>query len=482
MSSNTSGHQPLVGWKDSSDDRGSLDVLWSCLVTLLLCAWVSTYPNAGSPHDKWYHPLLDKFNLAIITFLGPDFLFGIALGQFSSARSSVKAFKRDSHLSRGQKWKLIHGFFVDMGCLHLTAPDYSIADGKSFPIDAKQFHYLVKHGFIEFPDIDKLEIKERNSVDTLSRIITVFQAAWFTIKELARIHKGYPISTLELTTLSFCFITFMISVLWYHKPSISKPQFINTKDNITVEEIREYARCNTHPGLQLDYYRTPLDFISRRQFGIDAHWRYYVSLAHKLRINFVSRPVSRTPWDRVPSDIWLIPEPWFAPGAALILIGFSVIFVLAWNFQFPTASEKLLWRICSAYHAAFSIYGGGYYAFEMFKPSKSKQGAPIAQLSSQLRTNSMESIEMESQRRVTFGRRRFLRFVERARVWRNLSEDQDPEMEVPLRVIIPITVACFVYCLCRFYIYIEDLISLRLQPAEVYLTVNRYLPFLPGGL
>lgn len=72
-------------------------------------------------------------------------------------------------MSRGQKWKLIHGFFVDMGCLHLTAPDYSNADGKSFPIDAKQFHYLVKHGFVEFPDIDKLEIKERNSVDTLSR-------------------------------------------------------------------------------------------------------------------------------------------------------------------------------------------------------------------------------------------------------------------------------------------------------------------------
>ncbi|KAF5683482.1 oxidoreductase [Fusarium circinatum] len=439
MSTNTSGHQPLVGWQDSSDDRGSLDVLWSCLVTLLLCAWVSTYPNAGSPHDKWYHPLLDKFNLAIITFLGPDFLFGIALGQFSSARLSVKAFKRDSHLMRGQKWKLIHGFFVDMGCLHLTAPDYSIADGKSFPIDSKQFHYLVKHGFVEFPDIDKLEIKERNSVDTLSRsvyhrgasIITVFQAAWFTIKELARIHKGYPISTLELTTLSFCFITFVISALWYHKPSISKPQFITTKDDITIEEI-----------------------------------------PHKLRINFVSRPVARTPWDRVPSDIWLIPEPWFAPGAALILIGFSVIFVLAWNFQFPTASEKLLWRICSAYHAAFSIYGGAYYAVEMFKPSKRKKAAPIAQLSSQLRTNSMESIEMESQRRITFGRRRFLRFVERARVWRNLSEDQDPAMEVPLRVIIPITVACFVYCLCRFYIYIEDLISLRLQPAEVYLTVN----------
>lgn len=110
MSSNTSGHQPLVGWQDSSDDRGSLDVLWSCLVTLLLCAWVSTYPNAGSPHDKWYHPLLDKFNLAIITFLGPDFLFGIALGQFSSARLSVKVKRANYTIQDAVTNTLVAGF------------------------------------------------------------------------------------------------------------------------------------------------------------------------------------------------------------------------------------------------------------------------------------------------------------------------------------------------------------------------------------
>ncbi|KAH7240597.1 hypothetical protein B0J15DRAFT_553459 [Fusarium solani] len=43
-------------------------------------------------------------------------------------------------------------------------------------------------------------------------------------------------------------------------------------------------------------------------------------------------------------------------------------------------------------------------------------------------------------------------------------------MDVPLRVIIPITITCFAYVLCRFYIYLEDLISLRMQPADVYLT------------
>lgn len=80
----------LVGWKNTGNDRGTLDILWSSCVTIFLCSWVSTYPNTGSPDDKWYHSLYDKLSLALISILGPDFLFGIAYGQFSSARRSVR--------------------------------------------------------------------------------------------------------------------------------------------------------------------------------------------------------------------------------------------------------------------------------------------------------------------------------------------------------------------------------------------------------
>lgn len=78
------------GWMPAPDRRGTGDVLWSCGMTILLCCWVSVYPNVGSPSDKWYHPFLDKLNLFCIALLGPDFLFGIAFGQWSKARESVK--------------------------------------------------------------------------------------------------------------------------------------------------------------------------------------------------------------------------------------------------------------------------------------------------------------------------------------------------------------------------------------------------------
>lgn len=65
------------GWMPAPDRRGSGDVLWSCGMTILLCCWVSVYPNVGSPSDKWYHPFLDKLNLFCIALLGPDFLLAL---------------------------------------------------------------------------------------------------------------------------------------------------------------------------------------------------------------------------------------------------------------------------------------------------------------------------------------------------------------------------------------------------------------------
>lgn len=92
------GNSTFVGWVASSKDRGTIDLLWSCCITILLCIWVCTYPNVPSQNDRWYHPLVDKVNMAMICLLGPDIVCGIATGQLASARRSVKV-RFDASLS-----------------------------------------------------------------------------------------------------------------------------------------------------------------------------------------------------------------------------------------------------------------------------------------------------------------------------------------------------------------------------------------------
>jgi hypothetical protein len=53
-------------------------------------------------------------------------------------------------------------------------------------------------------------------------------------------------------------------------------------------------------------------------------------------------------------------------------------------------------------------------------------------------------------------------------------------MEIPLRILVPVTITCALYILCRLFIYFEDFFALRAQPAGVYVTVNRFMPLLVG--
>jgi hypothetical protein len=222
--------------------------------------------------------------------------------------------------------------------------------------------------------------------------------------------------------------------------------------------------------LQTHWYRTPLEIIGQDHFGINVHWRYYTRLAEVLRIRLFSRPVTTRPWNRFPSDTWLCPDFIYSPVAICVLLGFSGLFLIAWNFHFPTYTEKILWRVCSLYHALFSVYGGVYFFIEMVR-SRRRSSKSHQRLS---RSNALGAYQpcddLESGT---------LHALKRSlAAWRNISADGDPGMVVSLRVIIPVSIMCFVYVLARGYIYIEDFMSLRVQPSGVYIGVNKFIPFL----
>lgn len=452
----------LDGWVSGPDDRGTVDILWSCGVTILLCCWVSVYPNVGSVSDKWYHPFLDKLNLFCIALLGPDFLFAIAWGQWSKAQASIQLFKKQPLSTEVIELRYVHAFFINAGGIHLKSPDFP----GGFPIDAPQLHYLITNGFVERPNLESMAIDERNSADSLSRVITIFQAFWFGAGIVERACTGLSMTTMELTTSSFVLVMLATSAAWYHKPSITKPRYISTKNLQSVQTIRDFSQANTHPMLPSKWYQTPLEYINQEHFGINLHWSYYTRLGHMLHIRLFSRPVTARPWDRFPSDTWLCPTfAWSIPISCLTVL-FSLLFIAAWNFHFPSKAEKILWRICSVYHAAFSIYGAVYYGIEMMKTKKRPSHSSHSR-------KHLRPVEERMHLVSTDGASRDIplitRFLDK---WHSTLPVQDPEARTPLRVLLPVTVTCAVYAICRIFIYVEDFISLRQQPSDVYTSAS----------
>lgn len=223
--------------------------------------------------------------------------------------------------------------------------------------------------------------------------------------------------------------------------------------------------------------------------------------------------MATSPWDRVPSDLFLPVDGSFGfvvPIVLLLQIPFALSFLAAWPFHFPTTFERWMWRVCALYHVMMTIFMTGYFILgthqatkqkvqslidKAGKPAEAASQASVKKCSNsqdpersvqeqhQIGVGDIESASANSDstriptmkdrlRRVASGWEAWLE------TWRNLSPDEDPDMKISIRWIIPTWVMALLYILSRLAFYVEDAISLRQQPAGVYMTVNRFVPFI----
>lgn len=174
----------LQSWTSSPNGRGTLDIIWSCHFTVFLCCWSVVCVNVPPPTWGNWRRVHAKFIAALMSGFGPEFTFQLALGQWSSARRSVAAFRKSGH----SDWTMRHAFLADMGGFVLHASDWV-----EFPLDAKQLHYLVTHGFVSYSEdirLPKHIIADKNKADGLIRLITVCQILWFCVNCFGRLAQN----------------------------------------------------------------------------------------------------------------------------------------------------------------------------------------------------------------------------------------------------------------------------------------------------
>ena len=218
---------------------------------------------------------------------------------------------------------------------------------------------------------------------------------------------------------------------------------------------------------------TPLDFISRREWWCSIFWLHYTErlwwMGRSRWRRVTRRPIDRLPtvsWPQMPVNVeFLICVPIAAYGA---------IFVAGWNVDFPTSTERLLWRISSIAIFTYSCVGCilGYIGDETyFRKLDAKKIENQSRVCAECVTPNDPATK---QRKL---RTWLSRMVARAR---NNSPEDDPMQYIPLRFWFPATVLSAMYCLVRAYVLVEDIVSLRSLPASAYTMVDwtRYLPHL----
>jgi len=216
-----------VGYIVNSGGRGTLELLWSCLVTVALCTWtiqrLQVVPWSASKTIIFRK----KIFWMLITLLCPEYVTWVAFLQWRQARKY-----REVCLLGHKDWTMQHGFYVEMGgfevILEGTSPGLQfrrgdrdileLEDSVRFTIRLDNLILLMKAGLLPIPNIHIYDLEERSKSNKFATVVTSLQVLCFVVHSIGRLGSGLPISTLEVSTLAFVCCAALVEYFWWNKP------------------------------------------------------------------------------------------------------------------------------------------------------------------------------------------------------------------------------------------------------------------------
>ncbi|KAI0550044.1 hypothetical protein F4679DRAFT_584035 [Xylaria curta] len=311
--------QSLPGWVSGPDTRGSIDIIFSSFLAILLCTWTSLCLNVPHPADGELKILLRKIKWMLRGVLMPEAVLAVSFTQHASARRSVQRFRELGY----SHWTLRHGHFANMGGI-LLLPD----NGTPFVADSSQVAFLVEKKYMECPNITAEEIWDKSKADFFTKSLALLQSSWFLFQLLGRAIVLLPITALEIFAGAIVFCSFGTFFCWLHKPNDVR-KGITLKIGVSLHQIvsesEEAAVVFRHhinhmppryPTIAKAFCRSP-DGQGQPLVRFSNGTFPGLTVSHKLAFIFVGEI-------------------------------FATFHLAAWNSHFPTHFELLGWQIASS--------------------------------------------------------------------------------------------------------------------------------------
>lgn len=446
----------VAGWVSGPNSRGTMDIIWDSFLTIFLCTWLAVCLNIPRPGESSFQILRRKAKWMFWAIIGPELVLSIAIGQYASARRSVRRFDGLGY----PQWTLRHAFFADMGGIILQPKDST-----SFPTNGRQLAYLVQKKYVDFPNITDEEIWDKSKADVLSKVLTLTQACWLLLHLLGRAVLRLATSPLELSACAIVFCTFGTFFCWLHKPSDVNRGIVICTNASTKEILLEGGDAAATP-----YQHTPLDFVAKQSFTVG----YDVMGFFNFRCDDRERPLRRFPNDRFP-DISTLEKL----GLFVMTTAYAALHLIGWRCVFPTKVESIMWRTSSLIVTGATVF---FWIFETIaarqrfgrwdkylnklhlKKRPSLLNDEVIQVDGQPTTQNPDIVEVEQAQ--TVGRQDTLKRLDAFEVEQRNAK---PVLAWEALLLLPIVV---LYAVARGYMIVEALISLRELPLETFKTFD----------
>lgn len=194
--------------------------------------------------------------------------------------------------------------------------------GNIWILDSRQLIVAREYGIIpSLPSVDDGEIGDKCKSDGLVTLLSILQVSWLAIQLIARRVDGVPPTPLEISTLAFSACAFVLYLVEWSKPKgVGVPFYANTDACVTPESLQ--AIFEAAP----DVFLHPVVFLQTRYYYMPMCSAHQV-VGGRYKTKHRNTMMSLT--------------------FILTTLLFGGIHLLAWNLDFPTQVESLLWKIAA---------------------------------------------------------------------------------------------------------------------------------------
>jgi len=352
--------------------RGTVGLVFSCVLTMSLCVWSAIHMNAHRPSTSSWNRLKKKIYWASTALLIPEFVVVVALQQLLCARTlrdrrnsiarqsaadesscpkpvpGEKLSQTDngnepelvhtncpaseSQNDRYQEWTMTHAYFALLGGFQLKMKPGSLARDWN----DREANILKPWGILRLAelkmlpnDIPEKMIEARSKSDWLSKGLICFQVVWMMIQIIARKVGGLPVTLLELNTAVHIGCAIVLYLLWWYKPQdvtllivIDVSACERCKQTLAAENFKSHGVVSGMPN-NVGQIDAAADDI-RTRFSVLTTYAVVMSLS------------------------------------AL----YGGIHAIAWKAHFPSHQEQILWRVaaCLVSGCGFLVFGSRFIA------------------------------------------------------------------------------------------------------------------------
>lgn len=291
-----------IGFKWDSTDRSTLVLIWNCLATIFTCTWTVIHLDISSDRYTTKQTFFRKLRWMIFTIIVPAITFGMAFAQFMACRSLRREIRKNGY----RNWSMAQSFYAVMG-------GYRVQHGTwSKLLTPEGVAYLLKR----VPDADllsKSDVEKLAKADGFAKLVACIQAGWLIVHSIARATQNLPISELEIATLSLVANAFVTYLLWWEKPYDVNQRMVFTLDDTSAFNA---------------------DFLG-------GHSPYF---HHDDKLGL--------PTVEIKGRYFLY------GGMTFFGVICGGVHCFAWNFEFASPKEQLLWRVCSLLVTTSGVPGG----------------------------------------------------------------------------------------------------------------------------